>query len=203
MNTKLEINALKARMSALEDNLARVIAQLNGLATTKALSNLSALFNADANTKTSQIASLTSTVASHTALIATLMEYLNLSTGATGETGATGATGPTGATGATPQVFALDEPGALVDGTLCTWVAAAGSITAAAGVVVTGPTGAMTLTLNKNGVASAVLTWAPSGTTATSSGLPVTLTGGETMTAVLATSVGAANLTANFRGVLS
>jgi len=197
MNTKLEINALKARMSALEDNLARVIAQLNGLATTKALSNLSALFNADANTKTSQISSLTSTVASHTALIATLMEYLNLSTGPVGATGATGATG------AISLVFALDEPGAQIDATLCTWIAPTGSITSALGEVGTPPTSTMTLVLNIDGVPGPTLTWLPGETSASSSGVPSLLSGGEVLTAILTGSDGASNLTANFRGVLS
>lgn len=120
-----------------------------------------------------------------------------------GDTGAAGTNGTNGTDGDTPQVYPLDEPGALVDGTLCTWIAAAGSITAAAGVCGTAPSGNMTLTLKKNGVASAVLTWTAPGATAASSGLPVTLTGGETLTAVLATSTGAADLTANFRGVLT
>lgn len=123
--------------------------------------------------------------------------------GADGAPGADGADGTNGTDGSTPQVYPLDEPGALVDGTLCTWIAAAGSITSAAGVCGTAPTGAMTLTLKKNGASTAVLTWTGGNATATASGLPVTLTGGETLTAVLATSAGGADLTANFRGVLS
>ena len=47
MNTKLEIIALKAQVSTLEDTLAQILALVNNLASTKSLSNLSALINAD------------------------------------------------------------------------------------------------------------------------------------------------------------
>lgn len=129
--------------------------------------------------------------------------------GPAGSDGADGANGTNGTNGTTPQVYHLDEPGALVDGTLCTWVAASGEIDAAAGVLGTGPSGEeddMTLTLKLNGTTVAILCWVTGGTTAALDGgysLPVAVSDGDLLTAVLANSTGAADLTANFRGTMT
>lgn len=123
--------------------------------------------------------------------------------GLQGLQGEVGPQGSVGATGAIPQVYPLDIPGALIDGTVCTWVASAGSLSSALGRVGTGPVGTMTLTLYKNGVASAVLTWTAGQTAATPSNLPVATADGDLLTAVLAGSSGAADLTSKFAGVLT
>lgn len=72
MNTKLEINALKARIADLEENLARILALVNNLSSTKSLSNLSALINADMEDIQTRLTTIEAQVTSHEARITTL-----------------------------------------------------------------------------------------------------------------------------------
>lgn len=72
MNTKLEIIALKAQVSTLEDTLAQILALVNNLASTKSLSNLSALINADMEDIETRLTAVEAQTTSHEARITTL-----------------------------------------------------------------------------------------------------------------------------------
>ena len=72
MNTKLEINALKAQVATLEDTLAQILALVNNLSSTKSLSNLSALINADMEDIQTRLTTIEAQVTSHEARITTL-----------------------------------------------------------------------------------------------------------------------------------
>jgi len=104
----------------------------------------------------------------------------------------------------TPQAYFVDEPGALIDGTLAAWIAAAGTIDAADGLVGTDPDSDMTLSLYVDSVEEVVITWTAGDTTPSSiTGLPLALSGGELLEAILDSSTGAADLVAYFRGIVS
>jgi chaperonin cofactor prefoldin len=72
MNTKLEINALKTQISTLENTLAQILALVNNLASTKSLSNLSALINADMEDIETRLTAVEAQTTSHEARITTL-----------------------------------------------------------------------------------------------------------------------------------
>jgi len=72
MNTKLEIIALKAQVSTLEDTLAQILALVNNLASTKSLSNLSALINADMEDIETRLTAVEAQTTNHESRITTL-----------------------------------------------------------------------------------------------------------------------------------
>ncbi len=115
-----------------------------------------------------------------------------------------GPQGDQGLPGNDVHSYFVDEPGALIDGTLAAWIAAAGTIDAADGLVGTDPDSDMTLSLYVDSVEEVVITWTAGDTTPSSiTGLPLALSGGELLEAILDSSTGAADLVAYFRGIVS